>query len=267
LLAQRYRLAPGEPVRLASHPTAEKSGWSKSAARRCTVRLRKRLEQLQELLAANDTDALLIVLQAMDAGGKDSTIRQLSRGLSVAEAEVTAFKAPSAEELRHDFLWRVHQRVPPLGKIGIFNRSHYEDVLVVRVKKLVPDSVWQARYDQINAFEVLLAAARVHIVKLFLHISREYQTERLKRRLKKPEKHWKLNADDLRDRDRWGDYQQAYEDALARCQAAHAPWYVIPAEHRWFRDLVVTQIVVEALEAMQLKYPPPAIDPQSVVLD
>lgn len=266
-LAERFRLEPGSKVHLDRIPTDDKAGWDKADARRTSAAVWKRLLERQEVLAATDTHALLIVLQAMDAGGKDSTIRHLSRGLSVAEAEVTSFKAPTLEERAHDFLWRVHRRVPPLGKIGIFNRSHYEDVLIVRVKELVPKAVWQERYAQINAFEALLAGANVHIVKIFLHISKAYQTRRLKRRLELPEKHWKLTEDDLRERKRWDDYQRAYEDALARCGTEAAPWYVVPAEHRWFRDLVVAQIVVARLESLNLQYPPATIDPASVVLE
>ncbi|HRX87743.1 MAG TPA: polyphosphate kinase 2 family protein [Phycisphaerae bacterium] len=266
-LTKRYRLDPGKKVALDEIPTDDKAGWSKDDARPATAKLWKRLLERQEVLAATDTHALLIVLQAMDAGGKDSTIRHLSRGLSVGEAEVAAFKAPTDVERAHDFLWRVHRRVPPLGKIGIFNRSHYEDVLVVRVKELVPKAVWKARYEQINAFEALLASANVHIVKIFLHISKAYQTKRLKRRLDLPEKHWKLTADDLRERKRWDEYQRAYADALERCSTEAAPWYVVPAEHRWFRDLLVARIVVERLEALGLEYPPPTIDPKDVVLE
>lgn len=264
---RRFRLPRGKRVDLADIATRADGDWDKSDARAATIELRRKLLKQQELLAATDSHALLIVLQAMDAGGKDSTIRNLSRGLNVAEAQVASFKAPTEEERRHDFLWRIHQRVPPLGKVGIFNRSHYEDVLVVRVKQLAPRKVWRARYDQINAFESLLAAANVTILKFFLHISKDYQTSRLQRRLDLPEKHWKLSEADLRERKRWGEYQKAYEDALSRCNTADAPWFVIPAERRWFRDMVITQIVVETIENLGLEYPPPSIDPATVVLD
>jgi len=173
---------------------------------------------------------------------------------------VTSFKAPTAEELDHDFLWRVHRAVPRRGMIGVFNRSHYEDVLVVRVHGLVPKSVWSKRYRQINAFERTLAAADVHIVKFFLHVSKDEQLERLKARIDDPRKHWKVNPADFDERRRWGEYMAAYEDALSRCSTAHAPWFVIPADRKWYRNVAVSQILVETLESLDMEFPAPACD-------
>jgi PPK2 family polyphosphate:nucleotide phosphotransferase len=222
---------------------------------------RDRLASLQEVLYAEGAQSLLLVLQAMDTGGKDSTIRQVMRGVNPQGCQVTSFKAPTAVERSHDFLWRVHARVPATGMIGIFNRSHYEDVLIARVKGLAQAAVIDRRYEEINRFESLLSASGTRIVKVMLHISPEYQKKRLLRRLERPDKHWKFNPADLEERARWDDYMEAYEIALNRCSTAKAPWYVIPAEHRWFRNLVLTDLLVDTLEDMNPTYPEPTFDP------
>ena len=219
-----------------------------------------RLAELQYLLHAQSKHAVLIVFQALDAGGKDGTIRHVMSGLNPQGCQVTSFKVPSAEEAQHDYLWRIHRAVPSKGELGIFNRSHYEDVLVVRVHKLVPKEVWAKRYEQINAFEKLLAENDVKILKFFLHISKEEQRKRLEERLKDPTKNWKISEADFAERDYWDDYQKAYEDALTECSTPWAPWYVIPANHKWFRNVAVSHIIVEILEEMDMKFPLPSID-------
>jgi PPK2 family polyphosphate:nucleotide phosphotransferase len=216
-----------------------------------------RMDALQNALYAEGKRALLVVLQARDGAGKDSTIRRVFGRLNPLGCGVTAFKVPTPLELRHDFLWRVHQAVPPKGTVGIFNRSHYEDVLVVRVHALVPEEVWRPRYDLINQFEHLLTSTGVTILKFFLHISREEQRERLRERLDDPAKYWKFNAGDLGERDRWDDYTKAYQDMLARTSTAEAPWYVVPADQKLPRDVMVARVVVDALEEMDPHFPGP----------
>ncbi|MBI5959415.1 MAG: polyphosphate kinase 2 family protein [Chloroflexi bacterium] len=218
---------------------------------------RQRLEKLQEVLYAEAKHTLLIVLQAMDAGGKDGTIRSVMDGVNPLGVGVTSFKAPTAEELAHDFLWRIHQHVPSRGMIGIFNRSHYEDVLIVRVENLVPEAVWKKRYDHINAFERLLADSGVTILKFFLHISKEEQKERFEERLKEPDKHWKFAKGDLAVRAKWDQYMRAYEDALTYCNTEWARWHIVPANKKWYRDLVISQTIIETLEKLDMRYPEP----------
>lgn len=224
------------------------------------------LRDLQNVLYAEGKHALLIVLQAMDAGGKDGTIRHVMGGLNPQGVHVASFKVPTQRELSHDFLWRIHQHTPGLGEIAIFNRSHYEDVLVVRVHNLVPEKVWRTRYDHINAFERLLVESGVTIRKFFLHISRDEQKERFEKRLQNPKKNWKFSRGDLRERKLWGDYMAAYEEALSRCSPAHAPWYIIPANKKWYRNLAISRILVEALEALDMRYPPGEPDLDQVVI-
>ena len=219
-----------------------------------------RLDELQYLLYAEHQHALLIVLQGMDASGKDGTIRHVMSGFNPQGCRVTAFKVPTSEEADHDFLWRVHRAVPAKGDIAIFNRSHYEDVLVARVRTLVPKEVWSRRYEQINQFESLLKENDVTIVKLFLHISKDEQKERLEERLKDPTKQWKLAVADFDNRKYWDEYIAAYEDALARCSTDAAPWYIIPADRNWVRNLAITQILVETLESLKMKLPKPTFD-------
>ncbi|MDX1548057.1 MAG: polyphosphate kinase 2 family protein [Rhodothermales bacterium] len=257
----RYRVPPGGGFRLASIDPADAQGVEAAAAKQQFKANRERLAELQERLYAEGKQALLVILQAMDTAGKDSTIRKVMSGVNPQGCRVWSFKKPSAEEQAKDFLWRVHDHVPPRGHIALFNRSHYEDVLIVRVHGLAPPMLIQNRYGHINDFEELLHEHHTRVVKIMLHISKDYQLERLRRRLRRPDKHWKFNPDDLRERARWDDYMKAYEIALNRCSTAQAPWYVVPAEHRWFRDLVVSQLLVDTLDAMNPQYPPPAFDP------
>jgi PPK2 family polyphosphate:nucleotide phosphotransferase len=226
-----------------------------------------RLWDLQYRLYAEDRRSLLIVLQGMDTAGKDGTIRHVMGGLNPQGCRVQSFKAPSVTELDHDFLWRIHRVVPSRGEIGIFNRSHYEDVLIVRVHDLAPKSVWSKRYEQINRFEKNLAESGTTLLKFFLHISKEEQRERLQERLDDPSKHWKFNPGDLKERKRWNDYVQAYEDVLRYCSTSWAPWFVIPSDRKWFRNLAVSEIVAEALEAMDPKIPPADFDPAGLVVE
>jgi PPK2 family polyphosphate:nucleotide phosphotransferase len=214
-----------------------------------------RMAELQEALYAEGRRALLVVVQARDTGGKDGTIRNVFGLVNPMGIEVTSFKAPTPLELSHDYLWRVHRRVPARGMIGVFNRSHYEDVLVVRVHNLVPDDVWRARYDQINAFEGHLSDNGVTILKICLHISREEQRRRLMARLTNPKKNWKFNSSDLEERERWDDYTAAYADAIRLTSTPSAPWYVVPADRKALRDVLVARVVVDALERIGPQYP------------
>ena len=229
----------------------------KDAAVADTERLTRRLDKLQEALYAEGRRALLVVLQGRDTAGKDGAIRKVFGPLNPQGVAVTGFKAPSPVELAHDYLWRVHQAVPPRGTIGIFNRSHYEDVLVVRVHELVPEAVWRQRFDQIVQFERTLVENGVTILKFFLHISRDEQRERLRARLEGPEKYWKFSPGDLGERDRWDAYTEAYAEALARTSTPVAPWYLVPADKKYLRDLLVAEVVVEALARMNPAYPGP----------
>jgi PPK2 family polyphosphate:nucleotide phosphotransferase len=225
------------------------------------------LDKLQRLLYAENKRALLIVLQGMDTSGKDGTVRNVMHGLTPLGVEVKAFKAPNDEELAHDFLWRVHRAVPPRGYIGIFNRSHYEDVLVVRVHELVPRKVWKGRYEQINHFEKILVKNNVVILKFFLHISKDEQRQRLEARLTDPTRYWKFSLKDAEERRYWSAYRKAYEAALTRCNTKWAPWCVVPANHKWYRNLVVARVVVETLRDLHMQYPEPAIDLSKVKID
>ncbi len=218
--------------------------------------LRKRIAEVQEALHADGRSALLVIFQGRDASGKDGTIKAVFKGVNPQGIRVTAFRQPTPDELAHDFLWRVHAAVPPRGVIGLFNRSHYEDVLVVRVNELVPRRFWEDRYDRINDFEAHLAASGVVILKFFLHISREEQRVRLIERLEDPTKNWKFNAGDLAERARWDAYTDAYEAAISRCSTAEAPWYVVPADRNSVRDVVVGRTVLQALERIGPVFPP-----------
>ena len=251
----------GRKVVLSGYDPAATFGYEKGKKLKSRLEeLIRRLDKLQYLLYAENKRALLIILQGMDASGKDGTVRHVMSGLNPQGTRVTAFKPPSSEEASHDFLWRVHAAVPPRGDVGIFNRSHYEDVLIARVHGLVPQSVWSRRYDQINSFESYLAENQVTVVKFFLHISRAEQRKRLQERIDDPAKRWKISESDFKERRLWQDYTRAYEAVLTRCSTRVAPWYVIPANHKWFRNLAVSHILVEILEGMHLKYPPPRID-------
>lgn len=225
------------------------------------------IAELQNRLYAEGKRALLIVLQATDTGGKDSTIRKVLGPVNPQGVRVTSFKAPSSTELAHDYLWRIHQAVPPKGMIGVFNRSHYEDVLIVRVHGLAPLEAIEQRYDQINDFERHLSENGVTILKFFLHISKDEQKERLQARLDDPSKHWKFNPGDLKERKHWGDYEDAFEIALSRCSTRHAPWFVIPADRKWYRNAVIARIIRRTLEDIDPHYPEAEHDVEGVVID
>jgi PPK2 family polyphosphate:nucleotide phosphotransferase len=263
-----YRVAPGARVDLGALDPRDKSIFDggKKEGREETGRLNARLEELQELLYAEGRHKVLVVLQAMDAGGKDGTIRHVFDGVNPQGVKVAPFKVPTPEELAHDFLWRVHKRVPGRGEIVIFNRSHYEDVLVVRVKGLVPPEVWGGRYELINDFERLLARTGTTILKFFLHISPEEQRERFQARLDEPHKRWKFRRGDLADRRLWPAFMAAYEAAIERTSTEHAPWYVVPADRKWYRNLVISRVLVETLEGLGMAYPVPEEDLEGVVI-
>jgi PPK2 family polyphosphate:nucleotide phosphotransferase len=240
----------------------------KPALRDELARLTERMDALQRALYAEGARALLVVLQGRDASGKDGTLRKVFGPLDPLGVTATSFKVPSELELRHDFLWRVHGAAPPRGTIGIFNRSHYEDILVVRVRRLAPESVWRPRYEQINLFERILVENGTVILKFMLHISREEQRERLRARLGDPEKYWKFNADDLKERDLWEEYTEAYREMLQRTSTAIAPWYMVPADDKRVRDVLVARTVTETLERMDPRYPgsPPELEALRKVL-
>jgi PPK2 family polyphosphate:nucleotide phosphotransferase len=265
--SKELRVAPGRNVKLAKLDSGDTYGWERADAEARVAELLPKLYELQYKLYAEDRQALLIVLQAMDAGGKDSTIRKVMGGLNPQGTRVDSFKVPTDEELAHDFLWRIHRKVPEKGHIGIFNRSQYGDVLVVRVHDLVPDAVWRQRYKQINDFEKILADNHTRIAKFFLHISKEEQRERLQERFDDPLKHWKASMGDLKERRFWDDYQEAYEVALEKCSTDWAPWYVIPADRKWFRNLAVSSILVETLEDMDIEMPVAEFDVSNVVVE
>jgi len=253
-----YLVEPGKKFKIADHKAGDTGKFEdKTEAEPRTQKNLEELEKLQDKLYAQAKYAVLIVLQAMDGAGKDGTIAKVFSGVNPQGCEVHSFKRPTPLELAHDYLWRIHNAVPPKGMIGIFNRSHYESVLVERVKDIVPESVWSKRYDQINDFEKMLAAENTVILKFFLHISWEEQKERMEARLADPKKNWKFDPEDLKNRERWTDYMAAYEDAISRCSTKHAPWYIVPANHKWFRNWVVSDILTRTLEKLDLKYPPP----------
>jgi PPK2 family polyphosphate:nucleotide phosphotransferase len=246
---------PLSKIDLAKVDAEDCAKYTKDSAAKEYETLQKRLQELQERLYADGKNGLLIVLQAMDTGGKDGAIKAVVRDANPQGTRVASFKAPTSHELSHDFLWRVHQQVPPKGMIHLFNRSHYEDVLVVRVNNLVPEAQWSRYYDHINAFERLLHDNGTHIIKLHLHISKEEQRERLQARLDDPTKRWKFAMGDLKAREQWDDYQKAYEVMIERTNTEYAPWHIIPANKKWYRNLAVTQVVVQALETINPQYP------------
>lgn len=251
-----YIVGSGEKVELAKIPSDfQGSEFSKKKAYKRIEANAVVMAELAKRLYAENRRSILLVLQGMDTAGKDGTIRSVMRGMNPTSCQVNSFKKPSEEELDHDFLWRIHQVVPRRGNIGIFNRSHYEDVLIVRVHSLVPEKTWQARYQLINDFEKLLASTDTRIVKCFLHISKETQRERLQARVDDPAKHWKFNPGDLSERKKWDDYQCAYEAALQECSTDYAPWNIIPSDRKWYRNLVVSELLRSTLEDMAPEYP------------
>jgi PPK2 family polyphosphate:nucleotide phosphotransferase len=259
--ANEFRIKPGSKVNLGKIDAGYHSGYADEES--TTAELKKyseRLTELQALMYAENKHSLLIVLQAMDGGGKDGTIHHVMAAMNPQGCSVVGFKVPTAEELAHDYLWRIHKTTPGKGHITVFNRSHYEDVLVVRVHNLVPKEVWSKRYNEINAFERELTNSGTTIVKFFLHIDMEEQLKRFRDRLDEPDKQWKISDSDYTEREYWEDYQRAYMDVLSKCSFNYAPWYVIPANHKWFRDLAVSQILVETMEGLKMKYPEPSVD-------
>jgi PPK2 family polyphosphate:nucleotide phosphotransferase len=255
----KYLVRPGRKVDLADldPDDVHLAPGEKPQVKARSAAIKERLAELQELLYAGHERKLLIVLQGMDTSGKDGTIRHVMGGFNPVGTRVVSFKKPSSDELDHDYLWRAHRQVPGKGEVVVFNRSHYEDVLIVRVHGLVPKETWRRRYDQINAFEQMLAEEGTVILKFFLHISKEEQRARLEARVADPTKRWKFQSGDLEERTLWADYQRAYEDALEKTSTAWAPWYVVPANQKWYRNYVVGSIVVDKLERLHMKYPQP----------
>jgi PPK2 family polyphosphate:nucleotide phosphotransferase len=257
----RYRIEPGESFSLADHDpgdTGELAGPDEIEPDYAT--LHAEIADLQERLYAEERRSLLIVLQGIDAAGKDGTVKHVLRGTNPAGVRVTTFKEPSNEEQAHDFLWRYHQATPADGMIGVFNRSHYEDVLVVRVKDLAPEELWRSRFDSINDFERMLVREGTTILKFFLHISKQEQLEKFRERLERTDKYWKWSDNDIKERERWDDYQRAYEEAVNTTSTPWAPWYVIPADHRWYRNYVIARILAGTLSAMNPRFPEPPAD-------
>lgn len=254
----KHRIKPDQKVELKTiDPDGKDYNLSREECEERFQKLREELISLQEVLYAEGRQKLLVVFQAMDGGGKDGTIRSVFQGTNPQGVEVTSFKKPSEDELSHDYLWRIHKAAPASGMIGVFNRSHYEDVLVVRVHKIVPEAVWKPRYKQINSFEEMLAASGTRIVKFFLHISKKEQNVRFDERLQDPQKRWKFDPADLEKRALWSEYESAFEDMLSRCSTDHAPWYVVPADQNWYRDYIVCSVLVQTLRDMKPKYPDP----------
>ena len=256
---EKYRVKPGERVDLSRFDAGETTEFpdGKQAAQKEMASLNERLEDLQERLWAEHRHPVLVVLQGMDTSGKDGVIRHVFEGVNPTGVRVASFNVPTREELDHDFLWRIHPKAPAKGEIVIFNRSHYEDVLAARVRGIVPPEVWRARFDHINAFEALLADTGTTILKFFLHIDADEQKERLQARLDDPGKRWKFRLGDLDDRRLWKEYQEAYEEALSRTSTDRAPWYIVPANKKWYRNLVTAAILVEALERLDPRPPEP----------
>ncbi len=266
-LADALRVRPGSRVDLAKLDPSESHGFRKDDADEELERGLARLHELQERIWAEHRHKVLVVLQGIDAAGKGGTIEHVMGAMNPAGCPVTSFKVPTEPELDHDYLWRVHARTPGRGEIAVFDRSHYEDVLIVRVHDLVPKSVWSKRYDQINAFERLLAEEGTTIVKFFLYIDRDEQRERFQARLDEPDKRWKFRLGDLEERKRWDEYIEAFEDALSRCSTDVAPWYIVPANRKWFRNLAVADILADTLEALDPRYPEPTEDLSGVVVE
>ncbi len=253
----RYRVAPGSAVDLGAWATDDDGGFSKGDGRNRTEELNQELESLQELLFAESKHKVLVVIQATDTGGKDGTIRHVFDGVNPQGVKVAAFKKPTDQELAHDYLWRVHAHTPGLGEITIFNRSHYEDVLVVRVHDLVPPERWSRRYEHIRGFEKMLADEGTTVVKLYLHISKDEQRERLQARIDEADKDWKFSFGDLAEREHWNEYQEAFRVMLEETSSADAPWYVVPSDRKWYRNLVVSEIMVQTLSGLNMAWPAP----------
>jgi PPK2 family polyphosphate:nucleotide phosphotransferase len=266
----KYGVKPGIKLDLTTADPNEKSLWEnvgKENSDSVFDKLRNELQHLQKCLYAQNKHRILVVMQAMDTGGKDGCIKHVFSRIDPQGIRVQSFKKPSEEEMAHDFLWRIHSHVPRNGELVIFNRSHYEDILAVRVKKLFGDEVWKRRYRHIIEFERMLAEEGTTIVKIFLNISKDEQKRRLEARLANPSKYWKFNPDDLQDRARWGEFMGAYEDLISRTSSEQAPWYVIPADRKWYRNLCVANIMVETLRGLNLEFPKPTWDPATIKVE
>ena len=266
-LREALRIKPGARVRLEKRDPGATLGHDKASALEATQTQLVRLRDLQDRLWAESKHSVLVVLQGIDAAGKDGTIAKVMEAFNPQGCPVTPFKVPNGEELAHDFLWRIHKRTPARGEIGIFNRSHYEDVLVVRVHDIVPRSVWSTRYDQINEFERILTEGGTTIVKFFLTIDRDEQRKRLQERYDDPKKRWKFKLGDLEERKLWDDYQVAFDDALSKTSTAWAPWYVIPANRNWLRNLAVATILADSISDLRPDYPPASDLPKDLVIE
>ncbi len=264
---RRYWVKPDGDVSLSTWDANDTAGFNKEQAQDETEKLNRKLQDLQELFYAEHKHKLLIVLQGMDTSGKDGVIRHVFDGVNPQGTRVANFKEPTTEELEHDFLWRIHKQVPARGELVIFNRSHYEDVLVVRVHELVKREVWEQRYAQINDFEQMLVETGTTILKFYLHIDKDEQKDRLQGRLDDPNKHWKFRLGDLNDRKLWDSYIQAYEDVLNKTSTEAAPWIIVPANRKWYRNLVISTILVETLEGLHMKYPEPEEDLNGVAIE
>jgi PPK2 family polyphosphate:nucleotide phosphotransferase len=258
---------PGDKIRLSRIDPDDTGSLKKEEAAARFLQLRDKISELQQILYAEHNRSLLLVFQALDTGGKDGTVKALCNGLNPAGLHVHSFKVPSIEELDHDFLWRVHKAAPGKGMIGLWNRSHYEDVIAVRVHKSVPKKVWKERYDQINKFEKILTENGTTVIKFMLHISKDEQKKRLLERLENPTKWWKFSAGDLKERLFWDHYQSAYQDAINHCTTARAPWHIVPANHKWARNVAIAELVLRALKKMDPRYPKLAFDPKSVRIE
>jgi len=259
--AKKFKVDPNSKVKLDEIDAGYKGEHEdKESANAELEKHVQRLRELQYLMYAENKRSLLIILQALDAAGKDGTINHVLSAMNPQGCRVYGFKTPSPEELAHDYLWRIHQATPRKGYVAVFNRSHYEDVLVVRVHNLVPKEVWSKRYDEINAFEKQLTDNGTHILKFYLHIDKDEQLARFKQRLDDPNRHWKISESDYAEREYWHEYQKAYEDAISNCSTKDAPWFIIPSNHKWVRNLAVSQILVDALESLGMKFPAPTVD-------
>lgn len=258
-MANDYCIDKNEKISLKKFDPQDVSWWQKdkSDAKKELKKLRSKLIDLQQLLYSENKHKVLIILQAMDSGGKDGTIRSIFKGVNPQGISVASFKVPTPVELGHDYLWRIHKKTPQTGEIVIFNRSHYEDILVVRVHNLVPKKDWEKRYEHIAQFEKLLTDEGTTILKFFLNISKDEQKNRFMERIEIPEKQWKFNPNDIEERKLWGTYMQAYEEAIGRTSTSYAPWYIIPANQNWYRDLVIAKIIVETLQKLKMNYPQP----------
>ncbi len=267
---ERYWVKPGSKVEFQSFESGEKTlftGAGKSEFEEQFDELQDQLQELQKMLYAQHRHRVLVVMQAMDTGGKDGCIKHVFSRIDPQGIHVRSFKKPSAEELDHDFLWRVHSKVPSTGQLVIFNRSHYEDIIAVRVKKIYPDEVWKRRQRHVIEFERMLAEEGTTIVKIFLHISKDEQKKRLESRLQNPRKHWKFNPDDLADRARWEEFMTAYEDVISKTSTEFAPWYIVPADRKWYRNLCVARIMLDTLKKLNMSFPAIDWDPKAIRID